>query len=188
MDILLLGVTIFFGVHVVPSFVNFRVKVISRLGEAKYQGLYSITALIGLILIVYGMSEAEYKPIWEPPIWSRNVVIITMLLAFYLFAAADMKSNLKRYIRHPMLLGVLLWSCVHLFANGDLASITLFGSSAAFSIFGIVSANIRGALVQEEKYPVKKDVVSVIAGLVAYAIFVLLVHPYLIGVPVIWSY
>ena len=171
--------------HLVPSFVSFRDKVISRLGEAKYKGLYSIAALIGLILIIYGMSEAEYKPIWEPPIWSRNVVVITMLLTFYLFAAADMKSNIKRFIRHPMLLGVLLWSCVHLFANGDLASITLFGSFAVFSLFGMVSANIRGALIQKEKYPIKKDVVSIIAGLVAYAIFVLLIHPYLIGVPVI---
>lgn len=39
MDILLLGITIFFGVHLVPSFVNFRDKVISRLGEAKYKGI-----------------------------------------------------------------------------------------------------------------------------------------------------
>ena len=185
MEILLLGVIIFFGVHLVPSFVNFRDKVISRLGEAKYKGLYSIAALIGLILIIYGMSEAEYKPIWEPPIWSRNVVIITMLLSFYLFAAADMKSNIKRFIRHPMLLGVLLWSCVHLFANGDLASITLFGCFAVFSLFGIASANRRGALVQKEKYSIKKDVVSVIAGLVVYAIFVLFVHPFLMGVPVL---
>lgn len=112
-------------------------------------------------------------------------MVVTMLIAFYLFAAADMKSNIKRFIRHPMLLGVFLWSCVHLFANGDLASIILFGSFAIFSLFGMVSANIRGALVQKEKYPIKKDVVSIIGGLVAYAIFVLLVHPYLIGVPVL---
>jgi len=184
MDILLLGTTIFFGVHLVPSFVNFRAKIINRIGEAKFKGLYSITALIGLILIIYGKSEAEYVSIWEPTIWSRHVVIVTMLFTFYLFAAADMKSNIKRYIRHPMLLGVLLWSCVHLLANGDLASIILFGSFAVFSLFGMVSANIRGALVQKEKYPIQKDVVSVIAGFVAYAIFVFFVHPYLIGVPI----
>ena len=185
MEILLLGTLIFFGVHLVPSFVKFREKLIIKLGEGKYKGLYSATALIGLILIIYGMAKAEYKPIWEPSGWSRTVVAITMLLAFYLFAAADMKSNIKRFIRHPMLLGVLLWSCVHLLANGDLASIILFGSFAVFSIVAMVSANVRGAFLQKEKYPFKKDVVSVIAGLVAYAVFVLVIHPYLIGVPVI---
>ncbi|RDH81606.1 MAG: hypothetical protein DIZ80_16170 [endosymbiont of Galathealinum brachiosum] len=185
MDILLLGITIFFGVHLVPSFVNFRKKAINGLGEARYKGLYSITALLGLVLIIYGMSEAEYQPIWEPPYWSRKVVIVTMLLVFYLFVAADMKSNIKRFIRHPMLFGVFLWSCVHLFANGDLASITLFGSFAIYSLFAIVSANLRGALLQTEKYPVKNDIGSFIAGLVAYAVFVLVIHPYLIGVPVI---
>lgn len=185
MDILLLGLAIFFVVHLVPSFVNFRLKAISKLGMAKYIGLYSIAALIGLILIIYGKSVAEYQPVWEPPVWNRTLVFPVMLLAFYLFAAADMKSNIKRLIRHPMLLGVLLWSSVHLIANGDLASITLFGSFAIFSLVGMVSANLRGALVQAEKYPIKKDVVSLIAGLVAYAIFVLFIHPYLIGVPVI---
>ena len=131
------------------------------------------------------MSEAEFQPIWEPLYWSRNVVIVTMLFVFYLFAAADMKSNIKRFIRHPMLLGVLLWSCVHLFANGDLASIMLFGSFAIYALFAIISANLRGALLQKEKYPVKNDIVSVVAGLVAYAVFVLVIHPYLMGVPVI---
>lgn len=185
MDILLLGLAIFFGVHLVPSFVGFRIKLISKLGMARYMGLYSIIALIGLVIIIYGMSIAEYKPIWEPPTWNRTIVLPVMLLVFYLFAAADMKSNIKRFIRHPMLLGVLLWSSVHLLANADLASITLFSFFAVFSLVGMVSANLRGALVQTEKYPIKKDVVSLIAGLFAYVIFILFVHPYLIGVPVI---
>jgi len=185
MDILLLGLAIFFAVHLVPSFVNIRLKVISTLGMPKYMGLYSITTLTGLVLIIYGKSIAEYKPIWDPPLWSRTLVFPIMLLAFYLFAAADMKSNIKRFIRHPMLLGILLWSSVHLIANGDLASITLFGSFAVFSLVAMVSANLRGALVQAEKFPIKKDVISLIAGLVVYVIFVLFIHPYLIGIPVI---
>lgn len=185
MDFLLLGIILFFTVHLLPSLVGFRAGLVSKLGETKYKGLYSVTALIGLILIIYGMSQAEYIPIWQPPLWSRLLVVMTMLLAFYLFAAAEMKSNIKRFIRHPMLLGVLLWSCVHLIANGDLASIMLFGSFAVYALFAMLSANIRGATLQKEKYPIKRDIFSVIAGLVAYAIFVLVIHPYLIGVRVI---
>lgn len=185
MDILLLGLAIFFAVHLIPSFVNVRLKIINQLGMTKYMGLYSITALIGLVLIIYGKSVAEFKAIWNPPVWNSTLVLPVMLLAFYLFAAADMKSNIKRFIRHPMLLGILLWSGVHLIANGDLASIVLFGSFAVFSLIAIVSANLRGALVQTEKYPVKKDVISLLAAIVAYVIFILFIHPYLINVPVI---
>jgi len=185
MYILLLGIIIFFGLHLVPSVVSFRGPIVRRLGERKYTVLYSILALIGLVLIIYGMATAEYKPIWKPHIWSRKIVIIAMLFSFYLFAAADMKSNIKRYLRHPMLLGILLWSTAHLFANGDLASCILFGSFAIFSLFGMISANRRGAILQKEKYPITKDILSVIAGLIGYTIFVLFVHPYIIGIPVI---
>lgn len=185
MYLLILGISIFIGIHLVSGLVDFRRKIIASLGEGRYKGLYSLIALVGIILIVYGKSVSEYKPIWEPPVWSKNVVVVIMVLSFYLFAAADMKSNIKRYTRHPMLWGVALWSGAHLFANGDLASILLFGSFFVFSLFAMYSANIRGATKQEAKYPLTKDVVSVIAGLVAYGIFVKYLHPYLIGVSVI---
>ena len=185
MYILLLGIFVFLGVHLVPSMIGFRSKIIAKLGEVLYKGLYSIISLIGLLIIVYGKSIAGFHPIWEPPVWSRNVTIVIMLFSFYFFAAADIKSNIKRFIRHPMLLGITLWSGAHLIANGDLASILLFGSFFVFSLFGMLSANKRGAIVQEKKYPLIKDLVSVISGLIAYAVFIKYLHPYLIGVSVI---
>jgi len=185
MYILLLGICIFFGLHLVPSLVSYRCIIINKLGEGLYKGLYSVISLIGLVLIVYGKSIAGYYSIWEPPIWSKNVVVVIMLLAFYFFAAADLKSNIKRFIRHPMLLGVMLWSAAHLFANGDLASILLFGAFFIFSLFGMLSANKRGASTQKNKFPLAKDIVAVFAGLVAYGIFIKYLHPYLIGVPII---
>jgi len=36
MYILILGILIFFGVHLIPNFVNFRLKLIKRLGEGRY--------------------------------------------------------------------------------------------------------------------------------------------------------
>lgn len=182
---LILGLTIFFAMHLVPSFTNFRAKLMVKLGEGRYLGGYAITSLIGIILVVIGMSKAQFVTVWMPPTWSKSVVVVIMVFVFYLFAAAEMKCNIKRFIRHPMLLGILLWSCVHLLANGDQASILLFGSFALYSVFAMFSANIRGAELQKKVYPLKKDVVSIIVGLVAYAFFVFLVHPYLIGVVVI---
>ena len=185
MYILLSGILIFFGIHLVPNFVAFKRKLIARLGEDRYKGVYSVVALAGLVLIIYGKSIAVYQPIWEPPVWGKNLVIVTMVLSFILFAAADMKSNIKRFIRHPMLMGVVLWSGAHLCANGDFASILLFGSFCMFSVFKLFSADMRGVAKQEIKYPFSKDVVTVIAGLVVYVIFIKYLHPYLIGVSIV---
>jgi len=185
MYILLLGILIFFGLHLVPSAVKLRRKLVTSLGEVKYTGLYSIGALLGLILIIYGKSTAGYQPIWVSPVWSKDVVIVVMVISFLLLAAADMKSNIKRFVRHPMLLGVALWSGAHLFANGDLASMLLFGSFLAFSLFDIFSANIRGAVKQERVYPFTKDAGTIFTGLVAYLIFIKYLHPYLIGVSIL---
>lgn len=185
MYILILGILIFFGMHLVPSMVKFRLKMIASLGQRRYQGLYAIIALVGLVLIIYGKSKAGYQVIWDPPVWSKNIVFVVMLPSFFLLVAADMKSNVKRFTRHPMLWGVALWSGVHLFANGDLASMILFGSFFAFSLFAMFSANMRGAAKQEIKYPLTKDAVTIFAGLIAYVVFIKYLHPYLIGVPII---
>jgi len=185
MSTLILGLLIFFGMHLIPSVPGFRRMIISKAGEKRYKAIYSISSLLGIILIVYGMSIAVFQPIWSPPAWSKNVVVLTMLFSFYLFAAADMKSNIKRFFRHPMLLGVALWSGTHLLANGDLAAILLFGSFCVFSLLGIFSANIRGAAKQEKVYPFTRDAVTVLVSLVVYGIFVLYLHPHLIGAPII---
>jgi len=185
MYILLLGIFIFFGVHLVPSFVDFRLKLISKLGEGPYKGLYSLLALVGLILIIYGKSIAEFQVIWEPPVWSRDAIIVIMIASFFSLVAADMKSNVKRFVKHPMLVGIALWSGSHLFANGDGASILLFGSFLIFSILDMFLANKRGAARQEKKFPIKKDVTIIIIGLIFYFIFIKYLHPWLIGVTII---
>jgi hypothetical protein len=44
-------------------------------------------------------------------------------------------------VRHPQLLGVLLWAAGHLAANGDVASLVLFGGLALWAIVAIVLIN-----------------------------------------------
>ncbi len=44
MYILLTGLFVFLGIHLVSSLVNFRSNIVSRLGEGPYKGLYSVFA------------------------------------------------------------------------------------------------------------------------------------------------
>ena len=109
MAFLVVGLLLFYGVHLVPSFVRLRSGLIDRLGKGRYLGLFVLLSLVGVGLVVVGLSQAERTLLWYEPLWGRAVVLGVMLLVFYLFVAADMRSNLKCYIRHPMLLGVVVW-------------------------------------------------------------------------------
>lgn len=184
MFFLILGVIILIGIHLVPTFSSLRNGLVHRLGEGPYKGVFSVVALLGLVLMIVGKASADLVPLWQPPIWGGQTAPLIMLFAFMLIAAAYLPSNVKRFTRHPMLWGVTLWSIAHLLANGDLASLVLFGGLGAFSLFDMWSANLRGVTKSEAKYPLTKDAIVVVVGLVIYGVFVAL-HPYLFGVSVI---
>lgn len=184
MNILISGIVIFFGIHLLPGMVSLRRNLVDRLGDKVYQGVYALIALAGFVLIIYGKSIAEFQHLWRPPGWGIRVAPVLMVLAFVSLAAAYMPSNLKRFTRHPMLWGVTLWSAAHLLTNGDLASLLLFGSFGGYALYGMYSANLRGATKQETVYPVSKDFITAVIGLVAYAA-VLYGHSFLFGVAII---
>lgn len=184
MTTLILGLALFFGIHLLPSAPLVRQSLLTRLGEGPYKGLYSVISLLGFILIVLGMAAADFRSLWLPPSWAHSVVVPLMLPSFILLAAANMPGNIKRFCRHPMLWGVTLWAAGHLLANGDLASILLFGAFALFSLFDIVSVNRRGAQPQQQTLPLSKDLMVVAVGSGAY-VFFLLLHPTLFGVAVV---
>ena len=57
-----------------------------------------------------------------------------------MIVAAYIPGNIKRMLKHPMLVGVKLWALAHLLANGDLASIILFGAILAWAVFDRITA------------------------------------------------
>ena len=57
MNLLILGIIIFFSIHLVPI-LPIKNILINRLGENKYKGLFSLIALVGLLIIIYGFSRA----------------------------------------------------------------------------------------------------------------------------------
>jgi uncharacterized membrane protein len=182
MSILILGLILFIGVHALPSAPGVRQWLIGRTGEGLYKAVFSLIALAGLALIVIGKGRAETVPLYEPPSWGRIVALWAMPIAFVLTAGAFLPSNIKRYTPHPMLWGVTLWAVLHLSANGDAASLLLFGGIGIYSLYAMWSQNRRGAQRSEKTYPARRDALLVGAGLIAYAAFLAL-HPHLFGVP-----
>ena len=184
MTILIAGLIVFFGMHVVPMFPEFKGSLQSRFGEMPFKGIYSLVSLAGFVLILLGMSRAEYRPLFSPPAWSSMAAGIAMPIAFCLLVAAYVPSNFRRVIRNPMLSGVLIWALAHLLANGDLASILLFGAFGLFAVVDIISVNRRSPPLTPARQPLTRDALVLVIGFAAFWV-VRYFHASLFGVPIV---
>ena len=166
MWIMVAGLVLFLGIHLVPVLPAVRNQLVLRLGDKRYRAVFSIVAAIGLVLIVAGYwMRPDRVQLFTPSAGARTLAPWLVAAAFVLFAAANMPAHIRRAVRHPMLIGLMLWSGVHLFANGDLVGTILFGSFLAYAALDLVSATARGAVksfVPQWKF----DAIAVGAGLV----------------------
>ncbi len=103
-----------------------RASLQDRLGNAS-KGVFALALLAALALIIIGFRGAPHIPVYEPPTFLRHVNNLLMLLAVALFGLGNSKSRFRGALRHPMLTGAAVWAVAHLLANGDLASVFLFG-------------------------------------------------------------
>ena len=146
MALLLLGLVLFLGPHLVPTAPHSRAAIVARTGDNGYRVVFSILSIVGLVLIVIGYRIApDDVRLFDPLAGVRSAAPLLVTLSFVLFAAANMRTHIRRTVRHPMLIGLMLWSGVHLLATGDLAGTVLFGSFVAYAVVDLTSAVRRGA-------------------------------------------
>lgn len=181
MSLLVLGLVLLIGVHLVPASRRLRAALVRQLGENGYKAAFSLASLAGLVLVVIGYGQAPREQIFQPSETARLFLPVGMAIAFVLMATAYVPGRLRRLLRHPMLAGVLIWSTLHLLANGDLASNVLFGSFAVWSVFAIISATRRGQKIGGARESARADILGVALGLALFAL-VLYLHPILFGV------
>ena len=184
MNILLTGIAILIGIHLLPGIPILRNQLVTHLGLWPYKGLFAAIAFTGLVLVVIGKASADMVIIWNAPDWSQAIALAGMPISFILIVAAYLPSNIKRFTPHPMLWGVTIWAVVHLASNGDLASMILFGAIGVYALFDIWSANTRGAKESDIALAPAKDLIVIVLGLVMY-ICVLVFHESLSGVSVL---
>lgn len=149
--------------------------------ENAYKGLFSLLVLVGLVMIVVGKGQAEFTMIWEPRFELRNISLILMIPVFILVVAGNIPlSFLRKTVRNPMMLGTVFWGIAHLWSNGDLASILLFGSFTLWAGFKFISLGLRNGPVTARP-SLLWDGVALIAGLVLYGLIAVF-HGELFGV------
>lgn len=189
MSLLLTGLVLFIGVHSIAiASPSARESLMARLGTGPYKGLYSLVALLGLVLIVVGYGAARSSPtvVYVTPYGVRYVTAVLLLPVFVLLAAAYLPGRIKSTLKHPMLVAVKLWAVAHLLVNGTLADLVLFGALLAWAVADRISLKRRPSTLAVAAAPSpRNDVVAVIVGLALYALFVFGAHQWLFGVPVI---
>jgi uncharacterized membrane protein len=184
----ILGLVIFLGAHVFVSLRDRRAKLVAGIGEGPYKGLFSLVSIVGIVLAGYGFAwyrDAGSIPIWYPPAWTHQIVVVLMWPACIMVAAAYIPGNIKRTLKHPLLGGVKTWAFAHLCANGDLGGIILFGSILAWAVYDRITLKRRddpGA----PPIPVggaTNDIIAIIVGTILYLALGFVFHPVVIGLP-----
>jgi len=132
-----------------------RDRLVVRLGEKGFQGLYGLVALLALGAMIAAYSQASHHIyLWPPGPGLRHLPLLIVPLALILVAGGVLSPNpsatgmtgaldrpepaqgVLRVTRHPVMWGVGLWAAVHIVANGDLASLLFFGGLLLTALAG----------------------------------------------------
>jgi uncharacterized membrane protein len=187
--LLVLGLIVFLGPHVFVTLREPRAEMVKRIGEWPYKGLFAVVSIVGLYLIGegFGLYRAGGAiAIWSPPGFMRYITQLLMWPASIMVAAAYLPGDIKRVLKHPMLVGVKTWAVAHLLANGDLGGIVLFGSVLAWAVYDRITLKRRS---DPGGPPIPlggrtNDIAAVIVGTILYLALGLVFHPLVVGLPV----
>ena len=193
MILLVAGLVLFIGIHLARVVVlAYRAEFIAERGDGPWKGVYSLVSFAGLALIVWGYATYDDPRFLYPPIeGTRGVALIAVPLALWLFVAANFPAgNLKRWVRHPMLIGTVIWATIHLANNGDLASVLLFGTFLVWASVTLVSSIVRPrknphAAPAGARTALWPDLASLAITVVLTWAFVAFLHEWLFGVAIV---
>ncbi len=139
MLILTVGVALWWLAHLWRRIMPGHRARVGETGKAYITGLL----VLSVILMVWGYKLADGALWWAASAPLKGINNLLVLIAFYLFAAAGMKTGIARHLRHPQLTGFALWAFAHLLVNGDLASVVLFGALGIWAVAEVLVINAR---------------------------------------------
>ncbi|MFX1765173.1 NnrU family protein [Paraburkholderia sp. A1RI-2L] len=188
MALLVLGLAIFIAMHLIRVVAApWREVQIERFGMPVWRTCFGLLSILGVVFIVrgYGLARRYPVPVWLPPFGIAHVTALLTAIAFVMIAAACVPGNhLKRALGQPFLSGVALWAFAHLLANGTLHAIVLFGALLVWALIKLRADRRRDreAGVLRAQGTFARDMLVVVSGLAAWAVFAFWLHGVLIGV------
>ena len=202
---LILGLILFLGAHSVRIWADgWRDQTIEAYGEKAFKGVYALVSILGFYLLVVGYGEARLQTValWNPPIFTKHISMLLMLLSSILLVATYIPRNhFKMRLGHPMVLSVKVWALSHLLANGNLADLVLFGSFLIWAVLNFRSARARDRalllnlnvteeaaaepLTESESAHQPKllsTIITLVGGIAIWALITFVLHAKIVGV------
>ena len=192
---LILGLILFLGAHSVRILADgWRDQTIAAYGEKAFKGVYTLVAILGFYLLVVGYGEARLQPLalWSPPIFTKHISMLLMLLSSILLIATYIPRNhFKMRLGHPMVLSVKVWALSHLLANGNLADLVLFGSFLIWAVLNFRSARARDRAQVENSVAIEDSLpkpnlyatlIALFGGMALWAVITFVLHAKVVGV------
>lgn len=162
MNMLIAAAIVFLAIHFLVSGTRLRDAIVGAIGERPYMGLFSLASLAAIVWLCWAYNIAQASgsnPAFYDTGRVRDFGIIVVLIAFLIgvpglmlpnptavrgdVAASAPVRGMITITRHPFLWSVTIWSVFHLVANGDEASIILFGSFFVLALFGTASIDAK---------------------------------------------
>ena len=159
-DHVLYAAIVFLAIHLLPG-TPLRGQAVRAIGEGPYRGIFSLVSAAVLVWMAAAYGRAPYEELWPQAPWTRWVPLVVMPFAFVLFVCgltsrnpsmAGMEKSVDAQFavtgfltvtRHPILWSFALGALAHLPANGDRASLWLFGSLALLALAGMAMIDRR---------------------------------------------
>lgn len=182
MIILATGIVLFALLHGVAAIPEYKKYVRSRTGEKWYGPAFGLASLFAIAVMVLGWRSSTFVPIYDPPFWGWYVNYGLTFIGFLCLGIFLFRGSLRQRLRFPMGVATVFWAVGHLFANGDQASLILFGGLLSASLAHMWVATSNGIRPSPE-VRIGHDGLSLIFGAALYGIMTQL-HPALIGVPI----
>ncbi|MFB2532225.1 NnrU family protein [Paracoccus sp. p4-l81] len=167
MTLLILGIALWVFAHsarrIVPGF--------HRAMKGSEKPMVTGMLVLAILLMVIGYRAADIVPVYTPIPGMGHANNTLMLISIFLFGVGGTKGTLYPRLRHPMLIGMVLWAVAHLLVNGDLASIVLFGGLGLWAVAAMVLINRAGPWQRPKPgRGIKGDLMNLVGTLVIYGI------------------
>ena len=159
---LFLASMVLLATHYGISSTGLRPLLVETIGEAPYRGLYSLVAVAAFVWLIVAYNAAPAGAIlWDLGAGGAHLPLLVMPVALFLLicgvsapnpTSAGQERRLEdpepavgvlRITRNPVLWAIGLWALAHLAANGDAASVILFGTLAVLALLGTLLLDAR---------------------------------------------
>jgi uncharacterized membrane protein len=177
--LLFFAVALFAVIHLIPAFPSLKARLKDRLGKV-YGMLFAVGSILSLVLIALGWQMADRSVVYDPPAWGFGANLALSFVAFLLLGVFLFRGRARQFLRLPLAMAVVLWATGHLLANGDQASVILFGGLLAYGATHLAAGFTQGFRPSPEVRQ-GHDVIALFVGVALYGVAIQM-HQHVIGV------